>query len=663
MNLTEFRQKNPGYGDLSDAELADALHRKFYSDIPKEDFYKSLGLGPQTFGEKLESGIKSAHRFITGADKPGDTTYTDKAMQGMTFGFGDELRAGVRSLVPGTSYKQERDAIRKSEKEFDARNPVGSVVAEIAGGMALGGPLSAVGKATGLSNIGAKIPGVLRATGAGVASGAAYGAGTSEEEDFAGIAKDTGKGAAIGGVVAPLAYGASRGVAALGRGIKSLKSGVNPRGGALDALAADLADDQISPQRLQARLNALGPQATIADAGKENVLASARAVASTRGGRTKAGMLVNRSEGEGKRIVGQIEKSVGPTDYFGAEETFMKTLRDNADVLYREAYKAPPIKNDKINEILSRKPVRQAISAAREIAEAKGETLKIPKDFSGGVPVEAIDDIKRGLDAMMDSPKARNQFGKLNKYGAAVNRLKTDLLKAVDDAVPAYRAARAQYSGDAEVANALKEGREFLRLAPEQIKKRLSELSSEAARKAFRSGGARALAETVEKSKDTANASARIFGDQFSREKIRALMPDKQSYDELARTLRSENRFNQVKNAILGGSQTQPRQRGEKELIDRLGSAAAVAGSNLPVGHQLVVASNMRKIAQAKLASVFDKRSSALADMLLTRDPVKNSKIIADLVAMYGQTGKSTTTAFSRALARVAAQQGVEFSN
>lgn len=47
--IAEIREKYPQYSDMSDAALADALHSKFYSDIPKTDFYSKIGL--QT-GEK-----------------------------------------------------------------------------------------------------------------------------------------------------------------------------------------------------------------------------------------------------------------------------------------------------------------------------------------------------------------------------------------------------------------------------------------------------------------------------------------------------------------------------------------------------------------------------------------------------------------------------------
>jgi hypothetical protein len=42
--IAEVRQQFPQYQDMPDAALADALHRKFYSDMPRADFDAKIGL-------------------------------------------------------------------------------------------------------------------------------------------------------------------------------------------------------------------------------------------------------------------------------------------------------------------------------------------------------------------------------------------------------------------------------------------------------------------------------------------------------------------------------------------------------------------------------------------------------------------------------------------
>lgn len=54
MNIAQVRAQYPQYQDLSDKQLADALHAKFYSDIPIQDYYGRIGLTSpkeRTFGE------------------------------------------------------------------------------------------------------------------------------------------------------------------------------------------------------------------------------------------------------------------------------------------------------------------------------------------------------------------------------------------------------------------------------------------------------------------------------------------------------------------------------------------------------------------------------------------------------------------------------------
>ena len=44
--LAEFRAQYPQYDEVPDVKLADSLHEKFYANMPKMDFYKTIGLSP-----------------------------------------------------------------------------------------------------------------------------------------------------------------------------------------------------------------------------------------------------------------------------------------------------------------------------------------------------------------------------------------------------------------------------------------------------------------------------------------------------------------------------------------------------------------------------------------------------------------------------------------
>lgn len=71
ITIQEVRQKYPQYEDLSDKQLVDSLHSKYYSDIPINEFYTQVGLTetkPIELTEK-EKAIDKLKSFTSGAYK------------------------------------------------------------------------------------------------------------------------------------------------------------------------------------------------------------------------------------------------------------------------------------------------------------------------------------------------------------------------------------------------------------------------------------------------------------------------------------------------------------------------------------------------------------------------------------------------------------------
>lgn len=120
-----------------------------------------------------------------------DTSYAepkssilDPMVQGITFGWADELRGAVQGGIGalqgkdfGDTYRRTVDDSRQSLERERRVNPVGSFVAEFAGaiptGIGLGGKLVGAG-----STLGAR---ALSGAGVGAAQGAAYGAGAADD--------------------------------------------------------------------------------------------------------------------------------------------------------------------------------------------------------------------------------------------------------------------------------------------------------------------------------------------------------------------------------------------------------------------------------------------------------------------------------------------------
>jgi hypothetical protein len=67
--LAEFRAQYPQYDAVPDIKLADSLHQKFYSQIPKMDFYKTIGLGPAAMIPGGEGNITLPKQEVSMQDR------------------------------------------------------------------------------------------------------------------------------------------------------------------------------------------------------------------------------------------------------------------------------------------------------------------------------------------------------------------------------------------------------------------------------------------------------------------------------------------------------------------------------------------------------------------------------------------------------------------
>ncbi|HKJ73007.1 MAG TPA: hypothetical protein VKA19_02735, partial [Alphaproteobacteria bacterium] len=282
-----------------------------------------------------------------------------------------------------------------------------------------------------------------------------------------------------------------------------------------------------------------------------------------------------------------------------------------------------------------------------------------------GLSLETWDAIKSGLDKVLSSRAYTNELtGRLNKQGYAPDQLRRALLKELDKATGGekslYAAARRQYGGDAEVLQALREGKGFMKEAPEQIRKKMADMS-DAAKEAYRSGAARAVKDVVDSTPDTASAANRLFNKSITRNRIRAVFPSNKAYNEFARKMRAEQQFAKTKNAITSGSRTAPVQAEQQDAQRALGNMGAVLGSKIPFMHPLVMSGIGRRVARG-LGQTNEATDRALSRMLFNRDQTMNQNVIAKLLEQQAAKPLTEpTTPLARALAAALAQQEGRF--
>ncbi len=170
---------------------------------------------------------KSQYKPKTSATQTPQQTYNPIAEsaraigQGVTFGFGEEAEAGIRSALGQGNYKDIRDQLRLQQAQFQKESPYLSTGLEIAGGLTtpagiygLGSKALLRGGTTALSKIG-------QGAAVGAGAGALTGAGVAPElQDVprSSLYYGTG-GAAIGGAAVPA-------IALTGRGLRSIAQGL-----------------------------------------------------------------------------------------------------------------------------------------------------------------------------------------------------------------------------------------------------------------------------------------------------------------------------------------------------------------------------------------------------------------------------------------------------
>lgn len=145
-------------------------------------------------------------KFPSREDVVSASNIARSAAQGLSFGFADEIEAGIRSLSGPESYEEELKEVRDEVKQFRKEAPTLAFATEVAGSL----PTALLGGA-GIARLGgqlaSRVPTVARGiqtpVGAGVTEGilggAVYGAGAAEEDRLAGAQTGAVLGGLLGG--------------------------------------------------------------------------------------------------------------------------------------------------------------------------------------------------------------------------------------------------------------------------------------------------------------------------------------------------------------------------------------------------------------------------------------------------------------------------------
>lgn len=636
--LAEIRQQYPQYSDMSDGELADAMHKKFYADMPRADFDKKIG-----YSATPKREARGPNAGLTG-----------QLMRGVTFGWSDELAGlagGVADWTKGKGfeggYKRAKAEANEDLKAYEEKNPVSSTTAQIVGGLGSMAPagFAAAPTLAGRAWQGAKV---------GAPMGAVAGAGGAEG-DVLDVAQGALAGGVIGGGVGAALPAISQGIAAgLRHGANSL--GLRPAPTvAREKLAAMMARDGVTPQQMLTRIDdAAGTKPEmLMDLGGEAARRGVRTALGRPGEASSRGVsaLTERHAAQGERLADDLAILSGVDDFAGTMRTLERQRSAQAAPLYRQAFDDPsPVWNERIQQFIdspeAKQGLRHGLMIQRREALAEGRAFD-PRSYGvtgfneAGDPIvqgtpnlRTLDAIKRGIDDMLETYRDKTT-GRLvlDEAGRALEKVRKSYVTAVDKAAPdVYRQARAAWSGPSQSRDAMQAGTDIFKLRPEQIRDRLSGMA-EGDREFFRIGAARAIRDRIEATPDGADAVRRFFDTPRKREILAAAFPSEAAFKAFERAMQRETAM--LRNARFvspnTGSQTFSRQA---EATDANPSAVMEAAGAMLQGQspKNAILGTIAGRTAARVGGYTPGVANEIVDALMSTNPARQREVIQGLI-------------------------------
>jgi hypothetical protein len=583
-SLAEIRAKYPQYDDLSDQALADALHRKFYSDMPREEFDAKIGLSsdavppPGLVPGSPEYAKWAVEQVRAGKKLPQVSQHMDgpAPQQNNPNGPMDAAFAASGSFIEGVPVagptlldwaKRARAGVHGMSMddvnaEFSAAteaNPIASGIGSVAGTIA---PLAALGTLPVAGRLLGVTGGMPSQIGFGLGSGAALSGldakarGASNEEAL--IA--TGIGAGIGGA-APLVFKAG------GNLLGHLTGRHVPR--EAKALARALGDDQIPAAEIPKRLNAMGDGAMVMDLGP-NLQRQAGALASIPGPAQKTirQAVADRTKNASTRVAGDVRATVGDApDMDLLKQQIIDAQSAASKPLYDAVRDIPvPAHGGNYAFVFMTPLGKDALRAGIRMAANDGVRFN-----STGLTVGMVDYAKRALDDIV-AANTDSITGRMTNEGRQAADLARLLRRDTDALVPGYKAARDAYAGPAAVLKAIDEGASVFtkEITPEQLKRTLGTMTA-SERDAYLQGARASIAAQMGNAVNDVVSLRNLFRKGWNQQKLRVLLGSKVA-DDLFNRIDRELAFGNTANIVSGNSETAARQLAQQEVAPEMRS-------------------------------------------------------------------------------------------
>lgn len=579
--IQDVRSKHPEYDDMSDDALADALHSKFYADMPKEQFREKVGL-------------PASGRQIGWLE-----AFGRGALQGLTFNTSDEIYAGGRAAL-GDDYDTALKEVRGANALAAEQNPGTTLAGEVAGGVvpAIGtaaatmlfpgaAPAAAATNAKTAAQAVSLAGRAWQGVKVGAPLGAAYSAGAYEgapEESLTDSAlgrlgaagKGAAFGAATGAVLTPVV---DVGAGLVRAGANQVRALAQPEKFAQrkygEALARDSAfrSNGANERELREQLNDLAkgsPNAIVGDAGGDATKTLIRTALNRPNAENDAFLrqLNNRQGQQWQEIEQNLSTRLGNPDDFGrVSEAVSASRSKDADAAYGAAYKADfnpskelfdLFKTDEDGKFI-RPTIGKLVNTVRtRLQDIHGDDAANLVDQNG---LGFVHQIKVEIDHMIGQARKATNRGDAtssDKYDlATLVDLKKQIISGLEQsqgqAPKLYLNANKQFSNSKALSNALEQGRKESQATEDVIRASLADMTP-VEQQHYKLGLARGLADKNRVGNKMNDRIGRDWRDPQDEFRIDAMMGN--DADGFRGALEAMEKARDLRRAATGNSHT-----------------------------------------------------------------------------------------------------------
>lgn len=559
--IAEVREKFPEYKDLPDTELADKLHTKFYSDMPREEFDKKVGLA---------DGLP-----------PSEPSFGEEVLKGVT----DPIRGGAQLLkhTTGIGAATAQPSSEGAQKEKKAAGSADSD--EMTPGRMLGGFMASAPAGLGAASaLEAAAPRIITPMTKAIAAGGVGGAlqpATEGDDYWHEKRTQIGEGMVMG-------YGFSMGGKLVSKGLEGV-------GGWLSSRYPEAAENAAVAQVLKRMeldtkyngapnaqemldlvdaANARGkPEALIDQAGPNLVSLGGRAVRSP--GESKAiaeGFLNKRDQGAPQRLDADVSQHIysGPMMY-DTIDGLIKGRSAAARPLYQETDKLQGIWSPRLEQFIVDPDIRKGMAHGyvleRRAALAEGREFNptqmgIDLDAEGNIKLlrkpnmRVLDMAKQGLDKMIADSRDK-VTGRPTADTVSLQEVKRAYVAELDalDKNGVYRKAREAWAGKSAAIDAVKAGNSVFSNSPDE-NRAMARAASPSDLEFMRIGMADKVLEKLSRSGLTSDESKAVMRSDWVKRQMQPLFKTEDDFNRYVESVLSEQKMASSKAAMTGGSPT-----------------------------------------------------------------------------------------------------------